>query len=183
MHIIRPPEYLVMPWKNGGGTTTELCACPRGAAAFDWRASIAVVNQNGPFSAFGGYERHIMVLSGNGMRLEIAGRGTFELQPFEPVSFSGEVQVVGVLSEGGVQDFNLIVRRTFGCGLLRVMDFEPGEEIGSEDGLRFFYLLEGGCHFGDDIILYPNDSFWLDRGEHIRLTAFMKAVVCAITPR
>ncbi len=183
MHIIRPPEYLMMPWKNGGGTTTELCACPRGTAAFDWRVSIAVVNQNGPFSAFSGYERHIMVLSGNGMRLDMAGRGKFELQPFEPVSFSGEAEVMGVLAEGAVQDFNLIVREEFGDGVLRVMDFEPGVEIGSEDGLRFFYLLDGSCHFGDNVTLYPKDSFWIDQGENIRLTAFMKAVVCAITPR
>ncbi len=182
MHIIRPPEYLVMPWKNGGGTTTELYACPRGTAGFDWRVSIATVNQDGPFSTFRGYERHIMVLSGNGMRLDVTGLGKHDLYSLEPFSFSGEAEVVGALLEGAVEDFNLIVRGEFGDGVLCVMDFEPGDEIGSEDGLRFFYLLEGVCQFGNNI-MQCKDSFWLHQGERIRLKAFIKAVVCAITPR
>ncbi len=38
-----------MPWKNGGGVTTEICVSPP-SGAFDWRVSIATVNADGPFS-------------------------------------------------------------------------------------------------------------------------------------
>jgi environmental stress-induced protein Ves len=182
MHVIRRSEYREMSWKNGGGTTTELYASPGGKLAFDWRVSIATVNEDGPFSAFPGCERHIMVLSGNGMRLEIAGRGKTDLQPLQPFSFSGDAGVAGILVDGPVQDFNLIVREEFGSGVLRVMDFEPGAEIGSQDATQFFYVLAGANHF-TNYMVDPMDSFWLDQGEQVLLKASMKAVVCEIIPR
>ena len=63
-----------MPWKNGGGVTVEIYTNPP-SAAFDWRVSIATVNAAGPFSTFAGYERHIMTLTGEGMVMDIGGRG------------------------------------------------------------------------------------------------------------
>ena len=72
-----------------------------------------------PFSTFNGYERHIMTLAGEGMRLEVEGRGRFELKPFKPFSFSGDMRVSGALLNGPVLDFNLMVRRDFGRNSLR----------------------------------------------------------------
>eukprot|EP01042_Synura_sphagnicola_P007286 gene7286-9332_t len=45
MRIIRATDCLVMPWKNGGGTTTEMAVAPEGASLndFDWRISMAHV--------------------------------------------------------------------------------------------------------------------------------------------
>ncbi|TIV74879.1 MAG: HutD family protein, partial [Mesorhizobium sp.] len=31
MRILRAADYRVMPWKNGGGTTTEIAVSPDGA--------------------------------------------------------------------------------------------------------------------------------------------------------
>ena len=59
MRILRAPDYRVMPWKNGGGTTTEVAVSPEGAGLdhFDWRISMARVEQDGPFSTFPGIDR------------------------------------------------------------------------------------------------------------------------------
>ncbi|MBM7325185.1 HutD family protein, partial [Agrobacterium sp. S2] len=48
-----------MPWKNGGGVTTEIIVHPAKAsmADFDWRISMANVAQDGPFSIFPGVDR------------------------------------------------------------------------------------------------------------------------------
>jgi environmental stress-induced protein Ves len=37
-----------------GGETREIISWPQGAAEFDWRASIATIAADGPFSAFPG---------------------------------------------------------------------------------------------------------------------------------
>jgi uncharacterized protein len=181
MRVIRPAEYQVMPWKNGGGSTTELNVCPTGAVAFDWRVSIATIEMDGPFSAFDGYERHIMMLSGGGMTLDVASYGKVALRPLETFSFGGEAMVKGVLSNWPVQDFNLIVRREYGRGTLTVKDFKTGEVIGSEEGVEFFYLLGGSCSFGKEK-LQANDSFLLEKREFIELASPLKLVCSQIIP-
>ncbi len=180
MRVIRPSEYRVMPWKNGGGVTTEIFASPP-SADFDWRVSIATVNGDGPFSVFIGYERHIMTLAGEGMKLDVEGRGRFDLEPFKPFAFAGDVQVSGSLLGGPVLDFNLMVRRDFGLGTLSVLDCNAGLGLGSGQSLHLVHVLKGECEIGDDRVR-PNDSFWLGAGEHVSLSAHAKLVICEITP-
>jgi environmental stress-induced protein Ves len=88
---LQPADYKTMPWKNGGGTTTELMAeNSSGAAGYDWRLSIAAVAQSGPFSDFSGYDRSIMLVEGKGFTLEFAEAGTHHLvRTFEPLRFDG----------------------------------------------------------------------------------------------
>lgn len=176
MRVIRPSEYRAMPWKNGGGVTTEMCVSPP-SGAFDWRVSIATVNADGPFSAFAGYERHIMTLSGKGMVLDIEGRGKFTLEPLEPFSFSGDAKVRGSLLQGAVLDFNLMVRRDFGSGTLRVTECKAGDRLGSEKSLLLAYVLQGECDQ-----LEPNSSFCLGTGDFFTLPASLKLAVCEIMP-
>lgn len=168
-----------MPWKNGGGVTTEIFV-DSPSAAFDWRVSIATVNAAGPFSTFAGYERHIMTLSGDGMVLDIGGRGEFTLESLQPFSFSGDAKVHGALLQGPVMDFNLIVRRDFGQGNLRVIEGSAGDIIGSESSLHLVYVLEGECQAND---LKANDSLYLGRGDFLALPTPMMLAVCEVTPR
>jgi environmental stress-induced protein Ves len=65
-----PLDYARMPWKNGGGQTTEIAVSAGASLAdFDWRVSIAEINADGPFSAFAGVDRTLVLLSGAGVRL------------------------------------------------------------------------------------------------------------------
>jgi environmental stress-induced protein Ves len=118
---LTPADYKVMPWKNGGGTTTELMVKPAGTAAnYDWRISIAEVAQSGPFSDFEGYQRTIMLLEGAGFTLHFARKSGESPQPqskklefpFEPFRFAGEWQTDCTLIDGPIRDFNLIASRT-----------------------------------------------------------------------
>lgn len=125
MQRLTPSDYRTMPWRNGGGTTTELAVAPEGAALdgerFLYRVSIADVASDGPFSRFDGYDRHIMLLAGAGMTIDAGAHGPIDLRvPFEPRSFSGDWEVRGTLVAGPVRDFNLIVDRARAASSLEV---------------------------------------------------------------
>lgn len=111
--LLQPSDYVRMPWKNGGGRTTEIAAHPPGAApdAFDWRVSVADVAADGPFSRFPGVERTIVMIAGAGMRLEGDGHAVELRAPFEPYAFSGDDGIACTLVAGPVRDFNLMLRR------------------------------------------------------------------------
>ncbi len=114
MHrLLKPADYVRMPWKNGGGHTTEIAAHPATATldSFDWRVSIADVAAEGPFSRFPGVDRIIVLVAGAGMRLAGDAHDAELRAPFEPYAFSGDDALSCSLVDGPVRDFNLMLRR------------------------------------------------------------------------
>jgi len=102
------------PWKNGGGETRELAVAPPGAGLddFDWRISCARVASGGPFSAFPGVDRSLLVLEGGGLRLDFADGQPLTLDvAAAPLQFAGERTVSAALLDGPVVDFNVMTRR------------------------------------------------------------------------
>ena len=116
VRVIDASQHRTMPWKNGLGTTTEIAIDPPGvnlAGRFRWRLSIALVQSSGPFSAFPGYERTIMVIEGRGMELAVGSNSPRRLdRPFEPFLFSGDAPAECRLIDGPIRDFNLMVNRS-----------------------------------------------------------------------
>lgn len=128
---LRSQDYRDMPWKNGGGSTTELAIFPRNASMhepFLWRISLAQLNGSGPFSTFPAYERSIVQLSGPPMRLVHEGRPEKQLLPLQPYSFQGEWVTEGKL-EGSAEDFNLMVRREALKADLECLHLKDGEAV------------------------------------------------------
>jgi environmental stress-induced protein Ves len=114
MHrLLKPADYVRMPWKDGGGHTTEIAAYPATATldSFDWRVSIADVAAEGPFSRFPGVDRIIVLIAGAGMRLAGDAHDAELRAPFEPYAFSGDDALSCSLVDGPVRDFNLMLRR------------------------------------------------------------------------
>ncbi len=108
-----PAEARRMPWKNGLGMTLELAVQPPGATletGFLWRLSSAEVAASGPFSAFPGRERWLLLLAGAGFRVELGERGSVVLdEPLVPLRFSGDWPATVTLLEGPCLDLNLMV--------------------------------------------------------------------------
>ena len=101
----------VTPWRNGGGETREIISMPQDAKDFNWRASVATIAQDGPFSAFPGIDRSITLLTGEGVHLFAEGQVDHLLTtPGEPFAFSGEVPVTSTLIGGTTTDFNIMTR-------------------------------------------------------------------------
>jgi environmental stress-induced protein Ves len=118
MRILRAKDYRRMPWKNGGGETTEIAISPEGAALdeFDWRVSMAAVASDGPFSLFPNIDRTLAILSGNGIRLRVDGIGTIDLtQASAPFAFPADAAAGADLLDGPIVDLNVMSRR----GVLR----------------------------------------------------------------
>lgn len=103
-----------MPWKNGGGTTSELYVRHEaGFEGFVLRISIATVSQDGPFSFFPGVERTLLILTGGCVLRTPSGITT--LRPSDlPFVFQGEEEVSCERISGTFNDFNVMINRTWG---------------------------------------------------------------------
>lgn len=121
-----------MPWKNGGGTTCELVRLPhpRRADNFALRISMATVGAGGPFSAFPGIDRQLMLLDGRGMVLTMPDTDDIHLtMALRPIQFAGETPVDCRLVDGLIRDFNLMVARDWGTASLLVRQLAVGETL------------------------------------------------------
>lgn len=180
-----PADYRVLPWKNGGGTTTELYVEPGAEGAFHWRVSIADVAADGPFSIFAGYDRHIMAIEGAGMILDGGPNGPIEVNPkFVPRSFSGDLPILSRLISGPVRDFNLISRRESVESSLICPKISTPCQLGEAGVATFAYLLEGeldtggqGLAAGESLLLLPGETILASPAPSSRLA------VCLIKQR
>ncbi|WP_343655838.1 HutD family protein [Cupriavidus sp.] len=103
------------PWKNGGGTTREIAVWPPGAGmdTFDWRVSVADIATDGPFSAFPGIDRQIVLIDGAGVHLQAHDDSFCHklVRVGEPYAFSGDTAIHAALVDGPTRDLNVMTRR------------------------------------------------------------------------
>ncbi len=112
MQVLRESDYVTVPWKNGGGVTREILKVPPDTAAFDWRLSLATIATPGPFSAFDGYDRTLVLVRGAGVELDFGSHGQTTLRvPGQLVAFDGAWLTGCTLIDGPSTDLNLIVAR------------------------------------------------------------------------
>lgn len=192
MRRLSPCHYRVMPWKNGGGTTTELYAeaAPPGLAgvAFLWRVSIAEVAADGPFSLFAGVDRHIMAIAGPGMVLEGGPAGPIDVtRPFTPRKFSGDWPIVSRLIAGPIRDFNLMSLRSHVGSRLSCLGPQRAFRLGGTAGRSVFAHLISGELVADGEPLQAGDSLVLPPGERAEITlpphsAPPRLAVCEVWP-
>jgi uncharacterized protein len=181
---LTPPDYRRMPWRNGGGTTTEIAAEPGGPAGFLWRLSIAEVAASGPFSDFGGYDRHILLLEGRGFVLHFAEAPSRRLdRPLEPFAFDGGWRATCELVDGPVRDLNLMVARGAAAGSLGVLRIPAGTRVDLPlAGTALLHLLEGALDVGGTR-LQAGETLRADgaQGEPIAVVAAADAVAVRAT--
>jgi len=109
--VLRAHLYRRERWKNQRGWTREIARSPS-QGDWNWRLSIAEIEEDAPFSRFDGVERELVLLSGNGVRLRFDDGAAHELRPpHGRLRFAGERAVAGELIDGPTQDFNLMWRR------------------------------------------------------------------------
>ncbi|TPJ39064.1 HutD family protein [Mesorhizobium sp. B2-5-13] len=149
MRVLRATDYRVMPWKNGGGTTTEIAVSPDGAGLddFDWRVSMARVERSGPFSNFAGIDRTLSVLEGEGIVLDVAGRPPERVTPAsQPFSFPADQPTSAALIAGPITDLNVMTRRGRMLHSVERLAISTPAEIPAEAGPTLIL-----CHGGDAI--------------------------------
>lgn len=131
MRYFSPRDYRSQPWKNGGGTTTELVRLPhpKDPEKFLFRLSRAKVESEGPFSIFPGIERHLVLLNGSGMRLGFNdGHESTLNKPYQLLRFSGEDTIDCRLIDGPIEDFNIMVDRSWGEAEVSIVNVKAKEK-------------------------------------------------------
>ncbi|MER8575710.1 HutD family protein [Mesorhizobium sp. M1338] len=152
MRILRAAEYRSMPWKNGGGVTTEIAVSPTGAGLddFDWRVSMARVESSGPFSQFAGIDRTLAVLEGEGIVLEIAGYPPTSINRATALfSFPADVQTSATLIGGPITDLNVMTRRSRMTHSVERLVVSAPVEIRTEARTTLILCLDGDITVGD----------------------------------
>src|SRR5664279_5723453 len=156
---LKPADGRRVPWKNGGGTTLELAVEPPGATfetGFVWRLSTAEVAVPSPFSAFPGLQRTLLLLAGEGLRVDFGDRGVVVLQePLVPLVFSGGWPATATLVGGPCTDLNLMVDPTRCSAQLRIIHLQRPrvQDLQAATTLLFVargtvYIPEGDLHLG-----------------------------------
>ncbi len=145
--LIKFADLPPRPWKNGGGSTTEIVCSPPEADLnqFDWRISVATIAQDGPFSLFEGVDRTISLLSGNEVELSLKNGQQVTLSQNESsFSFEGEMAIYARLQGGGSIDFNVMTRRSSCCHQFERLRFS-GQRNGLRQGTATLLFLARGA--------------------------------------
>ncbi len=175
MRKLDPATYRTMPWKNGGGTTTEALTVPDGASLddFEIRISMARVAADGPFSSFVGVDRTLVVTEGNGVTLEMSDGAAVTLDATSaPFSFTGGDPVVAKLVDGPISDLNVMTRRSVLRHRAGKLTLDGGEArtFACAGELALLVVLEGS------VVAGGGKPVSLERGEVLMLSAGHAAV-------
>jgi environmental stress-induced protein Ves len=178
MRIIRSTEHRRMPWKNGGGETTEIAISPERATTgdFDWRLSMARVESGGTFSVFPGIDRTLAVLDGDGLHLTIEGMEPAALTVHsEPLAFPGDAPTGAELIGGAVTDLNIMTRRGKLAHSMSRLTIDGTIELPTDGAQVLLFCQSGTARIltGDETAkLGPLDTFHLDEPPaHLRVEA------------
>ncbi|MFB5078340.1 HutD family protein [Raoultella sp. C349492] len=169
----------VTPWKNGGGETREIVSVPSPDAPFLWRASIATLQNDGPFSPFPGVDRVITLLDGGSLWLRgdnIAHR----LRLWEPWAFAGEWPLTSEgISRPGL-DFNIMTQRSRATAQVSVVSAtqRPG-------ATGIAYVLKGRWRLGEQLHAAQSGIWWQETspGELIPHSADARLLLASVSVR
>ncbi|WP_052610321.1 HutD/Ves family protein [Bacteriovorax sp. BSW11_IV] len=150
--IIHSKDFISMPWKNGGGTTREIFRYPE-TGEWNFRISIAQVNQSGPFSIFNGFMRHLLLLTGKGMVLHSETGDYIMDTPLVPYTFSGEISIDAELISGPNTDFNVFWNQALYECSIEVIDnpIEKNIVLGASEFCYIYTVADDQCLCLNDI--------------------------------
>lgn len=182
-----------VPWRNGRGTTLELALWPPqadfGRGDFAWRLARAAVDEDGPFSAFPGFERVLVVLDGAGLRLEHGGAAPgARVGPLSPYRFAGEWPTTARLAGGRVEDLNLLLRRGAVDGGLSVLRAGSRTVLEAGPGHALAHVLAGTLQArapAGDARATAGETLWLrdpSGGEALAAEGGCTAVLARLWP-
>lgn len=110
--VLPANEHRRERWRNGLGWTRAILAWPGDGGQWDWRLSVAEIEQAAPWSEFRGIDREQVLLEGQGLRLRFGDGKAVELAPpFGRARYAGEEPVTGEPVDGRAVALNLMWRR------------------------------------------------------------------------
>lgn len=134
-------DFTEMPWKNGGGVTTELFRLPDAQGGFLIRISRAKVEKDGPFSFFPGIDRKLLILQGEGCRLLFPNKEEILLQG-RVLEFTGETPIDCRLIGGSLIDFNVMSARNYATAKVLITKNLTGAQFAYHTRSETLYQFE-----------------------------------------
>jgi hypothetical protein len=174
LRVLAAADRRAVPWKNGGGVTREIAAYPVGSdmQTFEWRVSTAVVAANGPFSVFGGVDRTLALLDGEGLNLQVGGAAPLLLSPdHDPFEFPGDVAASATLVGGPATDLNVMARRGAWSARVQRRSLDVPATLGADSDVCLI-LVRDACEIQDaasERQLGPQDALLFTHGDRIEL--------------
>nr|WP_246264581.1 HutD family protein [Aromatoleum toluvorans] len=162
------------PWRNGRGTTRVIASgsFSQNPDQWDYRLSLADISESGPFSTFKGIERSSLLLEGRSILLTDGEERQLRAGPLEIIQYDGEWPLSAVIGSNPARFLNLMIRRGFAAGTLKVLD---GVSAIPAADLVMLLSLQDGCEVRTDDSSAPRK---LNRYEGILL----RGVASAVTP-
>jgi environmental stress-induced protein Ves len=168
MRVLRAADRIATPWKNGGGHTREVAVFPPGADldSFEWRISLAQIGADGPFSTFSGVDRVLTVIKGEGLLLTVDDRMLALDAASPPLAFPGEARVSARLTDGAINDLNVMVRRDKWRARTRRLTVSGASDVAAKARVTLVLVLDPlrVLRPGGAIDLAPLDAVLLEHG-------------------
>lgn len=153
MQLVRAGQARRVRWRNDGGWTREIASgtvarpvAETTGADWDWRISVAEIEQDGPFSLFPGIDRCLILLEGSGMDLDFGGGDGVRIVPARPrIEFAGEAGIQCRLLDGPTCDFNAMWRRSVLSAQVEPLSLDGSmtTELGAGWTAAVFHVLAG----------------------------------------
>lgn len=184
MKVIQVAERPVSPWRNGGGRTRVMAQGPPAADPdhFSWRLSVAQVDGPGPFSAYPGLHRQLIVAGEEPLTLRIDDH-VRELGPGSVVAFDGGASVSCEVPHGPVTAVNVMTRPGECTAQVSIEDAVPDLMVRSPaDACVLVVALTRHTTLGGHrLAMAPQDTLWLQAGEQETVSGGRVAVI-RLTP-
>lgn len=176
LRLLSAERHTRMPWKNGGGLTTEIAVHPADASLdmFGWRVSRADVARDGPFSRFPNVDRSLAVLGGNGLRLTVGTEPSRALTIGSgPFFFPADLPTYAELIDGPTADLNVMTRRGQWRHTLEKLSI--ANRFALSEGVPHRLLL---CHQGEIKIDTSRGSLSVNAGDAVYWNHLAADVTC-----
>ena len=160
--ILTASDFKEMPWKNGGGSTTELYRINApGNESFLFRLSKASVKTSGPFSIFPNIDRILILLKGKGFKLKFTAIEKTLTKEENISSFKGEESIHCDLLDDECVDFNIMTDRNFATSSVKIhtLTNNSTQNFMANSDLQFIYAVES------------DELYTLDKGESYFFTS------------
>jgi uncharacterized protein len=152
--VLRNSGYREGPWRNGLGVSWDI-AQEGGGEAFDWRLALAKIDADVPFSHYPDVDRVFTLIAGEGLTLDIEGRGAIGIAKYRPVNFPGDRPTACRLKAGPCRALNLFLKRGAFAADVAVTSHAKGDEI-SLPAETLVFVAEGLAGVDGEVIAHED---------------------------
>ncbi len=185
IRILDPASFQTVPWKNGGGTATDIAVGLGADGEVDWRVGTAAILKDGPFSDYAGVTRTFTIVAGPGVHLDFEGEGTRTLDRDQPTRFAGAPAPFCRLRDGAsATAFNLLTRDGAARGDVAVRRGLAAEEPVPSAAVVVIYAVEEAWSLtadGETVVVDQGAAAQVEGAEAITIASAIGGRAAVVT--